>query len=92
MRAALATGTAVLAALGRALPALADHGAGLRQPGSVNPLLEALLWAGGAFVVGIAIVAAVSALTRRRSARKDADVEDVGAEDAETRERDRVAD
>jgi hypothetical protein len=54
-----------LVALAVAVPAWADHPGGLRQPGTGSPVLEALLWAGGAFVVGLAIVAAVSLLSRR---------------------------
>jgi len=45
--------------------AWADHGAGLRSAG-MSPLVEALVWAGLAFLVGVAIVAIVSVLRRRR--------------------------
>jgi hypothetical protein len=49
-----------------AIPAWADHGiAGSRSP-AMNPLVTALLWAGAAFLVGIALVAIVTVLTRRR--------------------------
>jgi hypothetical protein len=47
-----------------ASPAAADH-PGLRS-GPANPLFEALIWAGGAFLVGLAVVAIVSVLARRR--------------------------
>ena len=46
-------------------PAWADHGAGLRSPG-MNPVVSALLWAGAAFLVGVAVVALVTVLSRRR--------------------------
>jgi hypothetical protein len=48
-----------------AAPAWADHGAGLRSPG-MNPVVAALLWAGAAFVAGMAIVAIFTVLARRR--------------------------
>lgn len=43
--------------------ALADHGVGLRTPRS--PLVDALLWGAAVLVLGLAIVAIVSVLTRR---------------------------
>ena len=46
-------------------PAWADHGAGLRSPG-MNPVVSALLWAGAAFLAGVAVVALVTVLSRRR--------------------------
>jgi len=49
-------------------PALADHGAGLRSAG-MSPLLEALIWAALAFLVGLAIVAIIGVLARRRTPR-----------------------
>jgi len=45
--------------------AWADHGVGLREPG-MSPLVAALVWAGAAFLVGVAVVAIVTVLTRRR--------------------------
>jgi hypothetical protein len=45
-------------------PVAADH-PGLRS-GPANPLYEALIWAAGAFLVGLAVVAIVSVLARRR--------------------------
>jgi hypothetical protein len=56
---------ATILALLASTPAWADHGAGLRSPG-MNPVVAALLWAGAAFLVGIAIVAIVTVLGRRR--------------------------
>lgn len=47
-------------------PAWADHGGALRSDG-LSPLAAALLWAALAFLVGIAVVAIVTVLTRRRS-------------------------
>jgi hypothetical protein len=58
---------AILALLASA-PAWADHGAGLRSPG-MNPVVAALLWAAAAFLVGMAIVAIVTVLVRRRSSQ-----------------------
>jgi hypothetical protein len=46
-----------------ASPAWADHGVG-RPPG--NPVLEAVIWAGAAFVVGVAVVAVVAVLSRKK--------------------------
>lgn len=51
-------------------PAWADHGAGLREPG-MNPVVAALLWAGAAFLVGMAVVAIVTVLGRRRQSQPD---------------------
>lgn len=51
-------------------PACADHGAGLREPG-MNPIVAALLWAGAAFLVGMAVVAIVTVLGRRRQSQGD---------------------
>ena len=48
--------------------AWADHGAGLRASGS--PLIDALIWAGLAFAVGMVLVAIITVLARRRSASK----------------------
>jgi hypothetical protein len=45
--------------------AWADHGGELRGPG-LSPIVTALLWAGAAFAVGVAVVAIVTVLTRRR--------------------------
>jgi hypothetical protein len=58
-------GAAVVAALAAAAPAGADHPGPFRSAG--NPILEALLWAGAAFLVGIAIVAVVAVLARKRT-------------------------
>lgn len=46
--------------------AWADHGVGLTRPAG-NPLVEALIWAGVAFVLGMAVVAIVTVLARRRT-------------------------
>lgn len=54
---------AALLALAPVPSAFADHGVG-RPPG--NPVLEALLWAGAAFLVGLAIVAIVAVLSRKK--------------------------
>ena len=61
---------AVMVTLAAAAPAWADHGAGLRYPG-MNPIVTALLWAGAAFLVGIAVVAIVTVLSRRRQSQPD---------------------
>ena len=45
--------------------AWADHGAGLRSAG-MSPLVEALVWAGLALLVGLVVFAIVSALSQRR--------------------------
>jgi hypothetical protein len=63
-RAALILGAQVLAGLPAAL-VRADHGAGLRTPR--GPLVEALLWGAAVLVLGLAVVAIVSVLTRRGS-------------------------
>lgn len=47
--------------------AWADHGGGLRGP-TMSPVLTALLWAGAVLLVGMAVVAIVTVLSRRRSA------------------------
>jgi hypothetical protein len=47
----------------------ADHGGALR-PGAMDPMVEALIWAGGAFAIGVAIVAIVTVLARRRTPSK----------------------
>ena len=57
---------AALTALASAARAWADHGAGLRSEG-MSPITAALVWAAAAFLVGMAIVAIVSVLARRRS-------------------------
>ena len=46
--------------------AWADHDAGLRSP-AMNPAVVALLWAGAALVVGMAVIAIVTVVARRRS-------------------------
>jgi cation transporter-like permease len=51
-------------------PAWADHGAGLGSPG-MSPVVSALLWAGAAFLVGMAVVAIVTVLSRRRQSQPD---------------------
>jgi drug/metabolite transporter (DMT)-like permease len=51
-----------------AAPAWADHGiGGGGRSAPMSPLLTALLWAGAAFLAGIALVAIVTVLARRRS-------------------------
>ena len=63
--------TAAILVLAAPALAWADHGAGLRAPG-MHPILSALLWAGAAFLVGLAVVAIVTVLGRRRpSERRD---------------------
>ena len=57
--------TAALAALVPTAPAWAEHPAGLQTEG-MNPVLATLVWAAAAFLVGIAIVAIVTVLARRR--------------------------
>lgn len=49
--------------------AWADHGAGLRTSGA-SPLIEALIWAGVAFAVGMVLVAIITVLARRRTPSK----------------------
>ena len=62
---------AALAAVVVTAPAWADHPVGLRTEG-MNPFLATLVWAVAAFLVGMAIVAIVTVLARRRSsARRD---------------------
>ena len=46
--------------------AWADHGGGLSSPG-LSPAVTALLWASATFLVGIAVIAIVTVLSRRRS-------------------------
>ncbi len=58
----VATVIALLVAL--AAPVWADHGA-FRTEG-MNPVWAAILWAGAAFLVGMAIVGIASVLIRRR--------------------------
>ena len=48
-----------------AAPAWADHGGGLSSPG-LSPAVTALLWASATFLVGIAVIAIVTVLSRRR--------------------------
>jgi hypothetical protein len=62
VRARLAT--AAIPALAWPAVAAADHGAA-RSPG--NPVVEALIWAGAAFLIGVAIVAIVTVLARRKT-------------------------
>ncbi len=54
----------VLLALAAVAPAWADHGGALRT--EANPVWAAVVWAVAAFLVGMAIVAIVTVLTRRR--------------------------
>jgi hypothetical protein len=62
---------AVPLALAAVSAAWADHGGGLRTES--NPVWAAIVWAAAAFVVGMAVVAIVSVVTRRRgSGRPDA--------------------
>ena len=49
-----------------ATAAWADHEAGLRGPG-MSPIATALLWAGAALLAGLAVIAIVTLLSRRRS-------------------------
>ena len=65
----LPTLIAALLTLVAALPAWADHGVGLRSEG-MSPIVSALIWAAAAFLVGIAVVAIVTVLSRRRSATR----------------------
>jgi hypothetical protein len=58
-----ALAVALLAVVTRAW---ADHGVGLRTEG-MSPIVTALVWAGAAFLVGMAVVGIVSVLARRRS-------------------------
>jgi hypothetical protein len=56
--------TVILAAAPAA--AWADHGAGLAGAGP-SPLVTALLWAGATLLAGLAVIAIVTVLSRRRS-------------------------
>jgi hypothetical protein len=47
--------------------AWADHPGALRSAPVGNPILEALVWAGAAFLVGVAIVAIVAVLAPKRT-------------------------
>ena len=63
---------AVMAAQLVAASAWADHGVGGGSgSAAMSPLLTALLWAAAAFLVGIALVAIVTVLTRRRPSQPD---------------------
>lgn len=61
---------AVMLTLIASAPAWADHGVGLQSPG-MHPVVTALLWAGAAFLVGMAVVAIVTVLSRRRQSQPD---------------------
>ena len=68
MTRALATAVALLVAS----PAWADHGVGGGSGSApMSPVVTALLWAVSAFLVGIALVAIVTVLTRRRASERD---------------------
>ena len=54
----------LLLALAAVAPASADHGGALRT--ETNPVWAAVVWAVTAFLVGMAIIAIVTVLTRRR--------------------------
>ena len=60
---------AAVVSLVASVAAWADHGAGLRSAG-MNPIVAALVWAATAFLVGMAIVAIVTVLARRRSSTR----------------------
>ena len=49
-----------------ASPAWADHGGGLSSP-ALSPVVTALLWAGATLLAGMAVIAIVTVLSRRRS-------------------------
>jgi len=49
--------------------AWADHGGGLTAP-PMSPWLNAVLWGLAALAVGVAIVAIISVVTRRRSSER----------------------
>jgi len=66
------TAIAVMLTLIAPAAAWADHGVGLREPG-MNPVVAALVWAGAAFLVGMAVVAIVTVLSRRRQSQPDDD-------------------
>ena len=51
--------------------AWADHGGEPSSQG-MSPVLTALLWAGATFLAGIAVIAVVTLLSRRRSPPPDA--------------------
>lgn len=55
----------VVAGLATAGLVLADHGAGGGPGGGPGAIGVALLWGGGAFVIGMLIVAVIARLTRR---------------------------
>ena len=44
--------------------AWADHGGELRSPG-MSPIMTALMWAGAAFLLGMAVIGIVTVLSRR---------------------------
>jgi hypothetical protein len=48
--------------------AWADHGGGLSRSGS-NPIVTALLWAGATLLAGLAVIAVVRLVSRRRAPR-----------------------
>jgi arginine exporter protein ArgO len=66
----ISTRIAAILTLIAAAPAWADHGVGLQSPG-MHPVVTALLWAGAAFLVGMAVVAIVTVLNRRRQSQPD---------------------
>jgi hypothetical protein len=66
MSGALAAVVHACLALVVARPAWADHPAGLRSEG-MHPVLYAVLWAAVAFALGMAVVAILTVLSRRRS-------------------------
>jgi len=49
--------------------AWADHGGGLTAP-PMSPWLHAMLWGVGALVIGLAVVAIIGVVTRRRSSER----------------------
>jgi hypothetical protein len=50
------------------LTAWADHGGGLSRSGP-NPIVTALLWAGATLLAGVAVIAVVRLISRRRAPR-----------------------
>ena len=58
---------AAISASFEAAAAWADHGGELRGPG-MSPIATALLWGGAALLAGLAVIAIVTLLSRRRSA------------------------
>ncbi|HMH53392.1 MAG TPA: hypothetical protein VK548_24370 [Candidatus Acidoferrum sp.] len=48
--------------------AWADHGGGLSRPGP-HPIFTAFLWAGATLLAGLAVIAIVRLLSRRRAPR-----------------------